>query len=441
MALPQQQLPGGQIFHLPGQQPAGYPMGRGQSPGAFSMSGMAGALPEYQTTNSSQMSHHDPQRFLAGTSSGLSNYQAQHFPGQAPLSTGIYPMQPSQYPYQPAYSQMRASQQASHSSGPHPAHSSYPSGAYYPASQQQYVYYPGQYGQPPQPQHGSYPTAYGPGPNHAYGQQGEDMSGMAGRTMHGGYPPDTAMPYSSYGSPGAYLKPGSLPGKRFLHPSESWLTVAIAVSKGNTSSSSGSVPSTPRGPPRKPKQSGHALWVGNLPSGTVISDLKDHFSRDATKDIESVFLISKSNCAFVNYRSEGACAAAMSRFHDSRFQGVRLVCRLRRSSNASAPGVPTGPAALVPSVVYTQTAFEAIQRNREVSSRALEDAAAESTRTGEPALKVSDKYFVLKSLTVEDMELSVRNSIWATQSHNEDALNKAYEVSKKPHYHCSPASE
>ena len=83
----------------------------------------------------------------------------------------------------------------------------------------------------------------------------------------------------------------------------------------------------------------------------------------------------------------------------------------------------------MPSVAYTQTAFEAIQRNREISSKALEEAAAESTRTGEPAVKVTDKFFVLKSLTVEDMELSVRNSIWATQSHNEDALNKAYEVS------------
>ena len=172
--------------------------------------------------------------------------------------------------------------------------------------------------------------------------------------------------------------------------------------------------------------------MGNLPSGTIISDLKNHFSKDATRDIESVFLISKSNCAFVNYKSEGACAAAMSRFHDSRFQGVRLVCRLRRNSGVAAPGIPTGPAALMPSVAYTQTAIEAIQQNREVSSRALEEAAAESIRAGEPTLKVSDKYFVLKSLTVEDMELSVRNSIWATQSHNEDALNKAYEVSNKP---------
>ena len=217
MAPPQQQLPGGHGFHLPGQQTAGYPMGRGQSQGAFSMSGMAGALPEYQTANPSQITHQDPQRFVAGTPGGPSNYQAQQFPGQAPMSSGSYPLHPSQYPYQPVYGPMRASQQSSHSSGPSPVHSSYPGGAFFPSPQQQYMYYPGQYGQSPQPQHGSYPTAYGPGPSHAYGQQAGDMSGMATRTIHSGYPPGTVLPYSSYGSPGAYLKPGSLPGKPSLH--------------------------------------------------------------------------------------------------------------------------------------------------------------------------------------------------------------------------------
>ncbi|KAI4853738.1 hypothetical protein E4T44_00647 [Aureobasidium sp. EXF-8845] len=84
------------------------------------------------------------------------------------------------------------------------------------------------------------------------------------------------------------------------------------------------IPSYPRGPPRKPKQSGHALWVGNLPLSTTVGALKDHFSREATYDIESVLLISKSNCAFVNYQSETACFAAMDRLHNSRFRVVRL---------------------------------------------------------------------------------------------------------------------
>lgn len=170
--------------------------------------------------------------------------------------------------------------------------------------------------------------------------------------------------------------------------------------------------------------------MGNLPSGAVVSDLKDHFSKEATTTIESVFLISKSNCAFVNYRTEEACAAAMARFHDSRFQGVRLVCRLRRSTVSPAPGVPTGPAALMPAIAQSQTAFEAIAQNREISSRAEELAQASSMQEGTGPSKVADKYFVLKSLTVEDMELSVRNSIWATQAHNVDALNKAFEVSQ-----------
>ncbi|KAI4086654.1 MAG: hypothetical protein LQ339_009016 [Xanthoria mediterranea] len=195
----------------------------------------------------------------------------------------------------------------------------------------------------------------------------------------------------------------------------------------------GPIPSSPRGPPRKPKQSGHALWVGNLPSGTQVIDLKDHFSREATKSIESVFLISKSNCAFVNYRSDEACAAAMARFHDSRFQGVRLVCRLRRGAPGPASGVPTGPATLVPAIAASQSAIESIRQNREVSSRAEAMAQADDADECQVSGKESSKFFIMKSLTVEDIELSIRNSIWATQAHNEEALNKAFETAKNVH--------
>jgi hypothetical protein len=44
------------------------------------------------------------------------------------------------------------------------------------------------------------------------------------------------------------------------------------------------------------------------------------------------------------------------------------------------------------------------------------------------AATAKERYFIVKSLTLQDLESSVRNGIWATQSHNEETLNKAYEV-------------
>ncbi|KAK5133666.1 hypothetical protein LTR08_007520 [Meristemomyces frigidus] len=201
------------------------------------------------------------------------------------------------------------------------------------------------------------------------------------------------------------------------------------------------IPSFPRGPPRKPKQSGHALWVGNLPPAATVTDLKDHFSRDAAKEIESLFLISKSNCAFVNYRSEAACVAAMNRFHDSRFHGVRLVCRLRRGSTTPAtsstiPDSATPDNVDLPDSLGT-TADPVDDANPVIvgENRAAEKIAAEAgeestTDASERAHKVHEKFYIVKSLTVQDLEASVRNGIWATQSHNEQILNKAFGISE-----------
>ncbi|KEF62128.1 uncharacterized protein A1O9_00100 [Exophiala aquamarina CBS 119918] len=191
-----------------------------------------------------------------------------------------------------------------------------------------------------------------------------------------------------------------------------------------SSSNSSLQKSVLRGPPRKPKQSGHALWVGNLPPATHIIDLKDHFSRDATDSIESVFLISKSNCAFVNYKTETSCATAMSRFHDSRFQGVRLVCRLRRGSiSTSAPQTVAKNA--------HESAGES-DTSPTAEDGALTDGEAKvgSDTEAEVVEKVKEKFFVVKSLTVDDLERSVHSGVWATQAHNETALNKAFQAAE-----------
>jgi hypothetical protein len=54
----------------------------------------------------------------------------------------------------------------------------------------------------------------------------------------------------------------------------------------------------------------------------------------------------------------------------------------------------------------------------------------QTTEDHRSSADTANKYFIVKSLTLQDLELSVRNGIWATQSHNEDALNKAFRTTE-----------
>jgi hypothetical protein len=167
--------------------------------------------------------------------------------------------------------------------------------------------------------------------------------------------------------------------------------------------------------------------------------LVHHVCKEA-EGLESLFLISKSNCAFANFRDEQTSVAAQRKLHDSKFLTVRLVSRLRKNTVEGPAGVtaPTGPAASTPQA-ETATEPSGIVEGGEGDKDA---AAANSIQTpADPAKAAApvdggapqkDRFFILKSLTVEDIELSVRTSIWATQSHNEQTLNHAFKVG---HYH------
>jgi hypothetical protein len=207
----------------------------------------------------------------------------------------------------------------------------------------------------------------------------------------------------------------------------------------------------PRGSPNKvvslsskPKQTvapdesnnlltGHAIWIGNLPPQTELMSLVHHVCKE-TNGLESLFLISKSNCAFANFKDEATCITAQQQLHDSKFQSVRLVSRLRKSTVEGASGVtaPTGPAAAAPQPGATQKTDvdeEAVESEVNVES----PVAANENSTKTPVVEgppQKDRFFILKSLTVEDLELSVRTNIWATQSHNEVSLNNAFQVSR-----------
>ncbi|RWA09751.1 hypothetical protein EKO27_g5348 [Xylaria grammica] len=192
----------------------------------------------------------------------------------------------------------------------------------------------------------------------------------------------------------------------------------------------GNRPSIVRGPPRKPRQSGHAIWIGNLPPQTELMNLVYHICRETT-GLESLFLISKSNCAFANFKDETSCITAQQKLHESKFQSVRLVSRLRKSTVEGTSGqtAPTGPAAIISgaqSVSSDSTPLNPLSTS--TNSPSPQEAGA-GTQKGTPVAngaQQKDKFFILKSLTVEDLDLSIQNGVWATQSHNEKALNEAF---------------
>ncbi|UKZ62341.1 uncharacterized protein TrAtP1_003591 [Trichoderma atroviride] len=176
-----------------------------------------------------------------------------------------------------------------------------------------------------------------------------------------------------------------------------------------------------RGSSRKPRQTGNAVWIGNLPPQTDLMSLVHHVSKE-TGGLESLFLIAKSNCAFANFKDEDSCITAQLKLHESRFQSVRLVSRLRKNE-------VDGP---IPS---TTNASKPISQARSKSSAKLDNSSPPSAlgsgeyptvvSSGGPATK-HDRFFILKSLTVDDLELSFRTGIWATQSHNEETLTNAF---------------
>ena len=137
-----------------------------------------------------------------------------------------------------------------------------------------------------------------------------------------------------------------------------------------------------------------------------------HVCKEAPEP-ESVFLMSKTNCAFANFKDEETCAAAQAKIHDSRFQNVGLTSRLRRNSLGASASVST-PADSDP-IASSESASPAKDNDTD---------AIDAER--DASFSAKDRFFVIKSHTVEDLELSILNGIWATQTHNEAAFNKAY---------------
>ncbi|KAM5524875.1 YT521-B-like splicing factor [Fusarium oxysporum f. sp. phaseoli] len=370
----------------------------GPRPGPYNMASMANALPTmgFRPGQYHQNTH---QRMNPAGSPPMMQHMSQ-FPGHPPLPVpgqGYY-LQPQVAPYYG--NQMHQAQAANMMSQRH-------SMAYYPnqmmmGSQQSPYYYP----PGPQYQPAAHPVPNGVVSGHhaAGGPTTSDPRAMAQTADFGGIHPQG-------------LKQGQgRTGKQSPNKTE----------LKQTSDGTERRKSAVRGPPRKPRQSGHAIWIGNLPPQTDLMSLVHHVCKEAI-GLESLFLISKSNCAFANFKDEETCSAAQQKLHDSKFQSVRLVSRLRKSTVEGAAGVtaPTGPS-VATTVVKTDQVADKSPSQMVIPGPASEPSGTIKLGVAGEKIPQKDKFFILKSLTVEDLELSVSTGIWATQSHNEEALNNAF---------------
>lgn len=226
------------------------------------------------------------------------------------------------------------------------------------------------------------------------------------------------------------------------------------------------------------------MWVGNVPADATHDELWEFFSTSPGEDdslgdasvfgdaVVSIFLIARSNCAFINYSSESNLEAAIQTFHGRRLrpndpQCPMLVCKVRRSADDLKSGVGgqrgtgmhrqwvkeqrklqhsqsgslTDASQSDSASVSSQSVQELVDEFDSVSldpdqlrTRRTKQSSGSGSYTSTSSSLLGEhfptRYFILKSLGERDLEISVQNGLWATQKHNELVLDRAYRTSR-----------
>ncbi|KAF9522591.1 YT521-B-like domain-containing protein [Crepidotus variabilis] len=222
------------------------------------------------------------------------------------------------------------------------------------------------------------------------------------------------------------------------------------------------------------------MWAGNVPPDATHDELWRFFNQPLSDQVDgpngtgvlSIFLISRSSCAFVNYMNEAFLHAAIKRFNGVPLRSQdprcpRLVCRVRRvdddlragvggqrgmgmhtrwvkerkgkqrenpgdpsdASTASSPrSVSERMAAAVSGMSISSD--DETSRRRVHAKHSSSSGSFASTNSSFLSRNFPERYFILKSLTQHDLDLSVERGVWATQRHNEEILDQAYRTSK-----------
>ncbi|KAJ7069284.1 YT521-B-like domain-containing protein [Mycena amicta] len=213
-------------------------------------------------------------------------------------------------------------------------------------------------------------------------------------------------------------------------------------------------------PPPAISHSQWAMWVGNVPSDASVDELLAFFQQRPDPDpgddvdvenpaydagIVSIYPITHTRCAFVNYRSETHLQAGIVAFDGRALRpsgaGAPLVCRARARDDDTRTGVwGQRGKGMHRRWVTSQTTGG---RQRKGNGKGKEKRKQQTT--GSPAGSQSDggstsssllekhfpdRFFILKSRTQADLDLSVERGVWATQRHNEPILDRAFRIAR-----------
>ncbi|KAL1413102.1 hypothetical protein Q8F55_000851 [Vanrija albida] len=216
------------------------------------------------------------------------------------------------------------------------------------------------------------------------------------------------------------------------------------------------------------RRSEWVMWVGNVPSNVSHEELWRFFnttvptttttppaSTEPWRGPSSIFLISRSSCAFVNFSSQADLDRAVPFFNGLSLRPwdprcPRMVCRVRRKDDDLRAGVGAqrgvgmhrswieqhrhsekqAQLALSPKNTLLEPP-EGDHSNHDSSSAHKSSASFASTNSSFLAHHFPKRYFILKSLTTSDLEECVKTGLWKTQRHNQPILDQAFRTSQE----------
>ena len=164
----------------------------------------------------------------------------------------------------------------------------------------------------------------------------------------------------------------------------------------------------------------HALWVGNIPQNTTVMSLRDYFAEAAPAELLTISYNPDAKYAFVNFSTEAARIAAIAKAASELFDGRRLDCRIRGDNASRSTKVSYGLN------TSDQRGLSISPERRENLWHKVEELY--QYPEADPSQRGKDKYFILKSYSLEALYQSLATNLWYIPKRHVERLNHAFQV-------------